>query len=120
MTAFCLASPARADESLSSAAESSVPNIQLQKELAVLQTDPEQASEACVTAMKELHDTQAKIALAEERSSSPDLTVAHDVLESDYESAIEMCGPDARRLCGEPNLSNKLAHACQILSASSD
>ncbi|WP_291365843.1 hypothetical protein [Acetobacter sp. UBA5411] len=120
LTAFCLATPAMADETLTSAAQSSVANEQLRKEMIVLQSDPEQASEACITAMKELHDTQAKISAAEERSSSADLTVAKDVLESDYENAIEMCGPDARRLCTAQDRPAKLAQACAALKSETD
>ncbi|MFT8945508.1 MAG: hypothetical protein ABF876_02880 [Acetobacter aceti] len=120
LTALSLAAPAMADETLTSAAQSSVANEQLRKELAVLQSDPEQASEACVNAMKELHDTQGKIAAAEERSSSADLTVAKDVLESNYENAIEMCGPDARRICATHDQTAKLAQACTILKNDTD
>ncbi|NHN91398.1 hypothetical protein [Acetobacter sicerae] len=120
LTALCLATPAMADETLTSASESSVANEQLRKELAVLQADPEQASEACITAMKELRDTQAKISAAEERSSSADLTVAKDVLESDYENAIEMCGPDARRTCTAPDRPAKLTQACAVLKTEMD
>ncbi|MFT8717956.1 hypothetical protein [Acetobacter sp.] len=122
VTAFCLASPAMAqEESLSSAAENSVPNEQLRKELAVLQSNPDEASDSCVNAMKELHATQAKIAEIEDKSTSPDMTVAKDVLESDFESAIEMCGPDARRVCSsESHPSDKLAKACAVLKADSD
>ncbi|MCH4092605.1 hypothetical protein [Acetobacter sp.] len=120
LTALWFATPAMADETLTSAAESSVANEQLRKELAVLQADPEQASEACINAMKELRDTQAKISAAEERSSSADLTVAKDVLESDYENAIEMCGPDARRLCMAQDRPAKLTQPCTVLKNETD
>lgn len=113
---WCLAAPARADETLSSAAEDSVPSRQLKKELAILQADPEQASESCVTALKELKETQAKIAAAEDKTTSIDLTVAKDVLESNYESAIEMCGPDARRLCAAPEHREALSKVCRQMS----
>lgn len=112
----CLCTPAFAEETLS-AGHSDVPNAQLQKELSVLQTMPEQASDACITSLKELHETQGKLDAERERSHDQDLAVAQDVLESDYENAIEMCGPDARRLCGTSNPSDQLAHACETLGS---
>ncbi|GBQ97404.1 hypothetical protein AA23498_2886 [Acetobacter nitrogenifigens DSM 23921 = NBRC 105050] len=95
----------------------SVPNAQLQKEVAVLQSDPDEASQACLDALKELHETQDKLSAEQERSHDQDIAVAQDVLESDFENAIEMCGPDARRMCSKHNPSNKLAHACEMLGS---
>nr|WP_242010545.1 hypothetical protein [Acetobacter musti] len=110
-----------ADDDLSEGHSSStVPNAQLQKELAVLQTMPDQASEACIGALKELHETQGKLEAEQERTKDQDLAVAQDVLESDYENAIEMCGPDARRLCETHNPADKLAHACEVLGSVPD
>ncbi|WP_035447710.1 hypothetical protein [Asaia prunellae] len=71
----------------------------LNRILAVLQTDPDSASDACVEALKELHKTQKIVANQDTDSSNQDAAVARDVLESDFEETIEVCGTDARRLC---------------------
>lgn len=120
LIAICFSSPALAEEELSAGHADAVPNAQLQKELGVLQTTPDQASEACINSLKELHETQGKLEAEQERTKDQDLAVAQDVLESDYENAIEMCGPDARRLCETRNPSNTLAHACETLGSVPD
>ncbi|GAB6855651.1 hypothetical protein [Asaia astilbis] len=71
----------------------------LNRILAVLQTDPDSASDACVEALKELHKTQKIVADQDTDSTNSDAAVARDVLESDFEETIEVCGTDARRLC---------------------
>nr|WP_254454885.1 hypothetical protein [Acetobacter estunensis] len=111
-----------ASAAMAQAAPENVPAAQLNKELDVLQVKPDEASDACISAMRELHDTQKKMPDEEDASSrdASDLAVAHDVLESNYETAIEMCGPDARRLCTTPQPSEKLVHACGILNAEDD
>ncbi|GBR03443.1 hypothetical protein [Acetobacter oeni] len=119
LIATCFSAPAMAEEELS-AGHSTVPNAQLQKELAVLQTAPDQVSEACISALKELHETQGKLEAEQERTKDQDIAVAQDVLESDYENAIEMCGPDARHMCETHNPSDTLAHACEILGSLPD
>jgi len=72
----------------------------LNRILAVLQTDPDSASDSCVEALKELHKTQKIIADQDtDSSSNQDAAVARDVLESDFEETIEICGTDARTMC---------------------
>lgn len=118
LIAAFLVTPALADDDEPlSAGPGNVANAQLQKELAVLQSNPDEASEACVSALKELHKTQAQVDAEQQRTHDQDLAVAQDVLESDFENAIEMCGPDARRMCGTQNPSAKLAHACETLGS---
>ncbi|WP_042786543.1 hypothetical protein [Acetobacter pomorum] len=97
-----------------------VPNVQLQKELAVLHFKPEAASQACIDALKELHKTQDMLKAEEERSHDQDLAIAEDVLESDFENAIEMCAPDVQRLCEAPNPSADLAHTCEKIDSLPD
>ncbi|NIE80391.1 MULTISPECIES: hypothetical protein [Asaia] len=71
----------------------------LNRILAVLQTDPDSASDSCVEALKELHKTQKIVANQDSDSNNQDAAVARDVLESDFEETIEVCGTDARTLC---------------------
>ncbi|GGC38922.1 hypothetical protein GCM10007207_25530 [Asaia siamensis] len=71
----------------------------LNRILGVLQTDPDSASDTCVEALKELHKTQGIVANQDTDSNNQDAAVARDVLESDFEETIEVCGADARRLC---------------------
>ena len=116
---FCFSSVAHAEKKDS--VNGNVPNAQLQKELAVLRFQPDSASESCINALKELHKTQDLIDKKEQRSSSdPDLAIAHDVLESDFENAIEMCSPDVRRLCGVHDPDVKLAKACENVGSLPD
>ncbi|GBQ90352.1 hypothetical protein [Asaia krungthepensis] len=71
----------------------------LNRILAVLQTDPDSASDSCVEALKELHKTQKIVADQDTDSTNQDAAVARDVLESDFEETIEVCGADARTMC---------------------
>ncbi len=72
----------------------------LNRILGVLQTDPDSASDTCVEALKELHKTQKIVANQDtDSSNNQDAAVARDVLESDFEETIEVCGADARRMC---------------------
>lgn len=71
----------------------------LNRILAVLQTDPDSASDSCVEALKELHKTQKIVADQDTDSNNQDAAVARDVLESDFEETIEVCGTDARTMC---------------------
>ncbi|MDG6094710.1 hypothetical protein LOC54_06245 [Acetobacter sp. AN02] len=94
---FCL-QQAGAEESVSLSG-SVAASGQLQKEMTVLRFNPDETSDSCIHALKEMHETQEKLEKLEDRTNDPDLAVARDVLESDYEAALEMCGPDARRMC---------------------
>ncbi|ATJ90063.1 hypothetical protein [Acetobacter tropicalis] len=99
---------------------SKVPNMQLQKELAVLQFKPEAASEACIDSLKELHKTQAQLAEEQTRTHDQDVAIAQDVLESDFENSIELCSPDVRKLCETQNPEVRLARACEQLGSLPD
>ncbi|MCX2560643.1 hypothetical protein OQ252_04395 [Acetobacter farinalis] len=103
-----------------SAVRSTVPNAQLQKELAVLQYKPEAASPACIDSLKELHKTQAQLEAEQSRTDDQDLAIAQDVLESDFENSIELCSPDVRQLCETPNPEKALAQACERLGSIPD
>lgn len=99
---------------------SKVPNMQLQKELAVLQFKPEAASEACIGSLKELHKTQAQLEEEQTRTHDQDLAIAQDVLESDFENSIELCSPDVRKLCETQNPDVRLVRACEQLGSLPD
>jgi len=71
----------------------------LARDLAVLQIKPDAASDNCVSALKDLHKTQAQITDEEKRTKYQDLPIARDVLDSNYEDATQFCGTDARHLC---------------------
>ncbi|GAN67667.1 hypothetical protein [Acetobacter orleanensis] len=104
----------------SSSVRSTVPNAQLQKELAILQFKPEAASPACIDSLKELHKTQAQLQEEQTRTEDQDLAIAQDVLESDFENSIELCSPDVRQLCESPNPAKALAQACERLGSVPD
>ncbi|GAJ28242.1 hypothetical protein [Acidomonas methanolica] len=91
----------------------------LKRVLAVLQVDPAAASDACVSALEELHKTQGIVTNDESDSSNSakqELAVARDVLESDYDDTTEICGADARTLCRtKGNTLPKAAAPCQAL-----
>ncbi|MGO3517950.1 hypothetical protein [Acetobacter cibinongensis] len=99
---------------------SKVPNMQLQKELAVLQFQPEAASEACIESLKELHKTQALLEEEQKHTNDQDLAIAQDVLESDFENSIEMCAPDVHKLCETQNPDVKLVKACENVGSLPD
>ncbi|GBQ12340.1 hypothetical protein [Swaminathania salitolerans] len=71
----------------------------LNRILAVLQADPDSASDSCVEALKELHKTQKIVADMDTDNANQNAAVARDVLESDFDETIEVCGTDARTLC---------------------
>ncbi|NVN39967.1 hypothetical protein, partial [Ameyamaea chiangmaiensis] len=89
----------------------------LQRYLAVLQTSPDEASPACIDALKEMHKTQDQVTAEEGRTKDQDLEVARDVLASDTEDATQICGADAHRLCDGGKQSPALVAACQALRA---
>nr|WP_246379577.1 hypothetical protein [Gluconacetobacter johannae] len=96
-------------------------SVQLQKDVAVLQANPDAASSACLDALKELHKTQDMVAAEESRTKDPDLEVARDVLETDFESAAQACAPDAAALCdkGGTSPAPAMAKACAALQTAS-
>ncbi|WP_180539558.1 hypothetical protein [Acetobacter okinawensis] len=106
---------ARADDE--TAPRSNVNNIQLQKELAVLHFKPDAAGPACIDALKELHKTQDLLQKDEENAHNQDLTVAEDVLESDFENSIEACAADVEKMCESHNPSAELRAACEKIDS---
>lgn len=107
---------ARADDD-ETAPRSNVNNIQLQKELAVLHLQPDAAGPACIDSLKELHKTQDLLQKEQENSRNQDLTVAEDVLESDFEYSIESCAADVEKLCETHNPSPALRTACEKIDS---
>lgn len=92
-------------------------NTQLQKILAVLQTNPNAASQDCLGALQDLHKTQDTLVAEESRNKDQDVEVARDVLESDFETAGQSCAPDAAAICDKADSAAppKLVQACRIL-----
>ena len=99
------------------APRSNVNNIQLQKELAVLHLKPDAAGPACIDSLKELHKTQDLLQKDEENTRNQDLTVAEDVLESDFENSIEACAADVEKLCNTHNPSAELRQSCEKIDS---
>ncbi|NSL92476.1 hypothetical protein HRJ39_06370 [Acetobacter syzygii] len=110
-------SPAARADGDETAPRSNVNNIQLQKELSVLHMKPEAAGPACIDSLKELHKTQDLLAKEQENSHDQDLTVAEDVLESDFENSIEACAGDVEKLCETHNPQPELVKACEAIDS---
>ncbi|GBQ22509.1 hypothetical protein ACLRDC_18360 [Gluconacetobacter sacchari] len=91
------------------------PALELQRIVAALQVNPNAASQACVDALTELHKTQATLDAEQTRTNDPDVDVARDVLETDFETAIHDCQPDAAALCAKGGTDPKLAKACLMV-----
>ncbi|MDE7547937.1 hypothetical protein PY793_08045 [Acetobacter fabarum] len=108
-------SPALADDE--TAPRNNISNIQLQKELAVLHLKPDAAGPACIASLKELHKTQDLLQKDEESSRNQDLTVAEDVLESDFENSIEACAADVEKLCETHTPSAELRQTCEKIDS---
>lgn len=108
------ASPAIAQDDEEAVAPSST-TVELQKLVAVLQSDPNATSQPCVDALTELHKTQDTLEAEQKRTNDPDVGVARDVLETDFETAVQSCSPDATALCEKNGNDPKLARACMAL-----
>nr|WP_242012630.1 hypothetical protein [Acetobacter lambici] len=108
-------SPVRADDE--TAPRNNINNVQLQKELAVLHFKPDAAGPACIESLKDLHKTQDLLQKDEENTRNQDLTVAEDVLESDFENSIEACAADVEKLCEAPNPSAELRQSCEKIDS---
>lgn len=82
--------------------EAAGPRAQLDKILAVLRVRTQAASKACLTAMTQVHETEQQVKNHENDSGNhPDLDIARDVLDSDYQNSSQLCGADADRACRE-------------------
>ncbi|MFT8808304.1 hypothetical protein [Gluconobacter sp.] len=96
----------------------------INKILRVLQTNPDEASDSCINALKEMR--QAQTALSKEEGIDPehnqDIGVARDVLSSEMEDVTNMCGADARTYCRKAteHPDPKLTAACNALPAEED
>ncbi|WP_238321916.1 hypothetical protein [Komagataeibacter europaeus] len=82
----------------------------VQRAMDVLRLKPDLASKACLDKLEDLHKMEKVIEEAGESAHNPNLSLAHDIMESDYEDATESCVPDAAKLCAAPG---KLASANQ-------
>lgn len=82
--------------------------------LDILKVKPDAASDACIATLKELRVTQKALNSGRYDDQPSDFAIAHDVLESDFENAIQICGADARRLCRDAASSSKnLSALCE-------
>ncbi|ACI50911.1 conserved hypothetical protein [Gluconacetobacter diazotrophicus PA1 5] len=94
------------------------PAAQVQRQVAVLQSNPNGVSRDCLDALAEVHKTQDTISAEEDRSKDPDLDVARDVLETDLETAVQSCRADTTSICDKAGADPKLAKACAALDQS--
>ncbi len=88
---------------------------QLARVIAVLKLQPDAAGQSCLDALHEAHKTEDQVKILENKSSNPDLALAQDVLETDYENGKEICGADAGRVCAIPGQTAGLKEACSTL-----
>ncbi|RBM07954.1 hypothetical protein NJLHNGOC_05680 [Novacetimonas cocois] len=92
----------------------------VQRAMDVLQFKPDAASKSCIEKLEELHKMQAVIQKSSESNTrDPDMSLAHDVMESDYEDATESCVPDAAKLCGGKQFQSnaRFSQSCESLDA---
>ncbi|MCQ8240706.1 hypothetical protein [Rhizosaccharibacter radicis] len=73
--------------------------------LAVLRQDDAAAGKSCLDSMANVHADEKTVdglsgSISDSGRKVEGLDVARDVLESDYEAAINACRPDAERSCG--------------------
>lgn len=91
------------------------PRQQLDKVLGVLRLKTDAAGHACLEAMKQVHETEEQVKEHQsDATNKPDLSIAQDVLESDYQNSTQLCGADAARVCREDHDAN-LQKPCQNL-----
>lgn len=87
----------------------------LDRVLAVLRVQQTAASKACLDAMSQVHATEQQVKDHEnDIGSHPDLDIAHDVLDSDFQNGAVICGADAERACREAHDAS-LAKPCNAL-----
>ena len=87
----------------------------LDRVLAVLRIQQAAASKACLDAMSQVHATEQQVKDHEnDTGSHPDLDIAHDVLDSDFQNSALICGADAERICREAHDAS-LAKPCGAL-----
>ena len=108
-----LASAACADEPDTSG---NLPREQLERVINVLKLQPAAAGASCLKALTDLHATEDQVKVLRRRAKDPDLALALDILESDYENAHEVCGADARRVCAASQQTMGLPSVCAKLN----
>ena len=107
-----LSVPAHADDQ---ARSGDLAREQLARVIAVLRLKPEDAGQSCLDALHEAHQTEDQLKKLENKAKDPDLALAQDVLETDYENAQEVCGADARTTCAASPRSAGISAACEHL-----
>ncbi len=88
---------------------------QLARVIAVLRLQPSTAGQSCLDALHEVHQTEDQVKVLQNKTNNPDLALAQDVLETDYENAKEICGADAGRVCAGPGQVSGVAATCRAL-----
>ncbi len=109
-----LSFPAKADDQ---ARSSDLAREQLARAIAVLRLKPEAAGQSCLDSLHEAHQTEDQLKKLQSEAKDPDLALAQDVLETDYENAQEVCGADARTTCATVPQPAGLGSACAQLTA---
>lgn len=89
-------------------------DARIQQILSILRERPDEASTSCLEALKEMHGTEDALQVATSRGKSSDIELANDVLETDYQNVMQVCGVDATRVCNVPQ-GGKLGQACSSL-----
>ena len=110
--AASLSSAAHADEQ---APSGDVARDQLAKVIAVLRLQPAAAGQSCLDALHEVHHTEDQVKVLQNKANHPDLALAQDVLETDYENAKEICGADAGRICTAQDRAQGMDAVCGAL-----
>ena len=88
---------------------------QLARIIAVLRLQPAAAGQSCLDALHEVHLTEDQVKALQNKANNPDVALAQDVMETDYENAKEICGADAGRVCTGPTAVAGLTAACRVL-----
>ncbi|NPD67874.1 hypothetical protein HN018_10895 [Lichenicola cladoniae] len=100
--------PVRADET-------DIGRVQLDKVLSVLRVQTDAAGKACLSAMANVHESEQQVkAHTNDNGAHPDLDIAKDVLESDYQNGAQICGADAARAC-RTGSTGEMAGPCKAL-----
>jgi len=88
---------------------------QLARVIAVLRLQPAAAGQSCLDALHEVHKTEDQMKILQNKANNPDIALAQDVLETDYENAKEICGADAGRVCAASGGAADLRAGCGTL-----
>ena len=107
-----ISTTAHAEEQVASG---DVARDQLAKVIAVLRIQPAAAGQSCLDALHEVHQTEDQVKILQNKANNPDLALAQDVLETDYENAKEICGADADRICVAKDRVKEMDASCTVL-----